>query len=115
MPTTLFYNSRPAATGKKDIGFIYRFVRPTYRGETRRFPWGERPTYRGPRDQLTVDNFPGPTTYPQAVASPERDRLTAARARLLTGCPEGDWPLSLPSENGGPPRLGATNLPWLAG
>src|SRR4051812_36797108 len=54
-----------ATTGNRDIGITYRFGRPTYRAGTRRLPLGARPTYRGPRDQLTVDKFGAPATYPQ--------------------------------------------------
>src|SRR5689334_1916350 len=68
----------PPATGKKDIGITYRFGRPTYRAVTRGFPSGARPTYRGPRDQLTVDKFGPPAIYPQDRSPGGRDQLTVA-------------------------------------
>jgi hypothetical protein len=52
---------------------------------TRGFPWGLRPTYRGPRDQLTVDNFAHPVSYPQIMGACERDQLTVDNFLPLDG------------------------------
>ncbi len=41
-----------ATKGRKYIGFLYRFGRPTYRAEGRSFPSGVRPTYRSSATNL---------------------------------------------------------------
>src|SRR5205085_641932 len=84
--------------------FIYRFVRPTYRGSTRSLPSGARPTYRGPRDQLTVDNCSPPASCPHTGSRPRgRDQLTAAPPRPVKGLvrPADALPAPLPLANSG--------------
>ena len=50
---------------KKDIG-VYRFGRLNDRKDTAEIRDAPRPIDRGGRDQLAVDNFLEPMTYPEA-------------------------------------------------
>jgi hypothetical protein len=60
-------------------------MRPTYRGVIRSFPLGPRLSYRGPRDQVAVDNFVSPPIFPQVNGRQGRDQLTVAPEWPLIG------------------------------
>jgi hypothetical protein len=84
---------------KKTKGYYYMFVRLSSRGLTRSFPSGARPSSRGRRDQVPVDNFPRPATYPQVASNRGRDQVPVGEDRRF-------FRITAPD------RLTLCRLPW---